>query len=83
MAERNRRINVTLEADYARKLASPAERTHMQEGTPAHSLLSSALDAADPDAARITEILDGIPGAWERAQEGLAGGEGIPLDDLA
>jgi hypothetical protein len=86
MADRNRRINVTLEPDYARKLASLAERTHIQEGTLARSLLSSALDAADPDAARITEILDGIPGAWERTQEGLAQaarGEGTPLDELA
>ncbi|MFN8163418.1 MAG: hypothetical protein U0R26_06230 [Solirubrobacterales bacterium] len=86
MAERNRRINVTLGPDYARKLASLAERTHVQEGTLARSLLSSALDEADPDAARITEILDGIPGAWERAQEGLAQaarGEGTPLDELA
>lgn len=64
MAEANRRINVTLEPDYARKLASLAERTtHVQEGTLARSLLSSALDEADPDASRITEILDGIPGA--------------------
>ncbi len=85
-AERNRRINVTLEPDYARKLASLADRTHVQEGTLARSLLSSALDEADPDAARITEILEGIPGAWERAQEGLAQaarGEGTPLDELA
>jgi len=40
---------------------------------------------ADPDAARITEILDAIPGAWERTQEGLAQaarGEGTPLDEL-
>jgi predicted transcriptional regulator len=86
MADRSRRINVTLEPDYARKLASLAERTHMQEGTLARSLLSSALDEVDPDAARVTEILDGIPGAWERAQEGLAQaarGEGTPLDELA
>ena len=86
MAERNRRINVTLKPDYARKLASLAERTHIQEGTLARSLLSSALDDADPDAARITEILDRIPGAWERTQEGLAQvarGEGTPLDELA
>ncbi len=86
MAERNRRINVTLEPDYARKLASLAERTHIQEGTLARSLLSSALDDADPDAAGITEILDGIPGSWERTQEGLAQaarGEGTPLDELA
>lgn len=85
MAERNRRINVTLEPDYARKLTSLAERTHVQEGTLARSLLSSALDEADPDASRITEILDGIPGAWERAQESIEQarrGETVPLSEL-
>jgi hypothetical protein len=49
-------------------------------------LLSTALDDADPDASRITEILDAIPGAWERTQEGLAQakrGEGTPFDELA
>jgi hypothetical protein len=85
MAQANRRINVTLEPDYARKLASLAERTHVQEGTLARSLLSSALDEADPDASRITEILDGIPGAWERTQasiEQARRGETIPLSEL-
>ena len=67
-------------------MKSIAERTHMQEGTLARSLLATALDDADPDAARITEILDAIPGAWERTQEGLAQaarGEGMPLGELA
>jgi hypothetical protein len=86
MAANPKRINVTLDEAHARKLASLAERTHVQEGTLARSLLSTALDDADPDATRITEILDAIPGAWERTQEGLAQarhGEGIPLDELA
>jgi hypothetical protein len=42
-------------------------------------------DDAGPDAGRITETLDAIPGAWERVQEGLAQGrcgEGTPLDEL-
>jgi hypothetical protein len=81
-----KRINVTLDEAHARKLARLAERTHVQEGTLARSLLSTALDDADPDAKRITEILDAIPGAWERTQEGLAQTrceEGIPLDELA
>jgi hypothetical protein len=85
MAERNRRINVTLEPDYAQKLATLAERSHVQEGTLARSLLSSALDEADPDASRITEILDGIPGAWERTQESIEQarrGETVPLSEL-
>jgi hypothetical protein len=80
-----RRINVTLDEEHARKLATLAERTHVQEGTLARSLLSTALDGADPDSTRIMEILDAIPGAWERTQEGIAQarrGQGTPLDDL-
>jgi hypothetical protein len=85
MAERNRRINVTLDPKHAQKLASLAERTHIQEGTLARSLLSSALDEADPDASRITEILEGIPEAWERAQVSLEQarrGETVPFSEL-
>jgi hypothetical protein len=85
MASAARRINVTLDEEHASKLASLAERTHVQEGTLARSLLSTALDDADPDAARITEVLNAIPGAWERTQKGLAQaarGEGTPLDEL-
>jgi predicted transcriptional regulator len=81
-----KRINVTLDDEHAAKLAKLAERTHVQEGTLARSLLSTALDDADPDATRITEILDAVPGAWERTQDGLAQaarGEGTPLDQLA
>ena len=80
-----RRINVTLDKEHAGKLSRLAERTHVQEGTLARSLLSTALDDVEPDAASITEILDAIPGAWERTQEGLAQaacGEGTPLDEL-
>lgn len=86
MAANPKRLNVTLDEAHADKLARLAERTHIQEGTLARSLLSTALDDADPNASRITEILDAIPGAWERTQEGLAQaarGEGLPLDDLA
>jgi hypothetical protein len=86
MATSAKRVNVTLDQEHAAKLARLAERTHIQEGTLARSLLSTALDDADPGAARITEILDTIPGAWERTQEGLAQatrGEGTPLDELA
>ncbi len=80
------RINVSLEDEYADKLSRLAERMHVQEGTLAKSLLSTALDGADPDAQHIVELLDATPGAYERTQEGLAQarrGEGIPLDDLA
>jgi hypothetical protein len=48
------------------------------------SLLSSALDEADLEASRITEILDGIPGAWERAQASIERrGETVPLSELS
>jgi hypothetical protein len=79
------RVNVTLDEEHALKLRRLAERTHTNEGTLARSLLSSALDEADPDPRNISELLDGIPGALERAQLGLAqarDGQGIPLDEL-
>jgi len=79
------RLNITLDAEYAEKLARLAERVHVQEGTLARSLLSSALDEADPDARSVTELLDAIPGAWERAQLGREQGQRgdtQPLDTL-
>jgi len=62
-----------------------AERTHTSEGTVARSLLSTALDAADPDPRNVAELLDGTPGALERARLGAAqarDGLGTPLDEL-
>jgi hypothetical protein len=79
------RLNVTLDAEYTAKLARLAQRTHTQEGTLARSLLSRALDEADPDAQNVVELLDGIPGAYERAQLGLEQahvGRTVPLDEL-
>jgi hypothetical protein len=80
------RINVTLDTEYAEKLSRLAERMHVQEGTLAKSLLSTALDGADPDAEHIVDVLNAIPGAFERTQEGIAQarrGEAIALDELA
>jgi hypothetical protein len=85
MATPARRVNVTLDEEHAQRLALLAARTHIQEGTLARSLLSNALDQVDPSSARVTEILESIPGAWERTQEGLAQaarGEGKRLDEL-
>jgi hypothetical protein len=65
------RVNVTLEGEHAAKLARLAERTRVEEGTLARSLLAHALDEADPDPRSISELLDGISGAYERAQLGL------------
>jgi len=79
------RLNITLDAEYAEKLSRLAQRVHVQEGTLARSLLSTALDDADPDARTVTEVLDAIPGAWERAELGreqARRGDTQPLDDL-
>jgi predicted transcriptional regulator len=85
MAGPTRRLNVTLDPAYAAKLANLAERTHVNEGTLARSLLSQALDDADPDPRQVVALLDGLPGALERARQGLdeaRTGRTIPLDDL-
>ena len=79
------RLNVTLDPEHAARLARLAARAHVQEGTLARSLLSTAIDDADPDARNIVEILDGIPGAYEHARQSLdraRAGETIPLDEL-
>jgi hypothetical protein len=79
------RLNVTLDAERAAKLALLAERTRTQEGTLARSLLSHAIDEADLDPRHAVDLLDGIPGAFERAQLGLEqarAGKTINLDEL-
>jgi hypothetical protein len=85
MARDSSRLNVTLDPERAAKLALLAERTHTQEGTLARSLLSHAIDDADVDARHVVELLDGIPGALERAQLGLEqarSGQTVALDEL-
>ena len=82
---RPRRVNILLGEEHAAKLYSLADRTHVNAGTLARSLLSSALDQADPDAATISALLDAVPGAYDRAQQGLAdvrAGRVVKLDDL-
>ncbi len=79
------RLNITLDEEYAEKLALLAARTHMQPGTLARSLLSTALDDADADPHNVVELLDGISGAHERARLGRAQaetGDTILLDQL-
>lgn len=79
------RVNVTLDEVHAEKLRRLAERTHTNERTLARSLLSAVLDEADPDARHVAELLDRIPGAFERARAGLeqaGAGLGTSLDDL-
>lgn len=79
------RLNVTLDDATAEKLSAMARRLHVNEGTLARSLLSTAIDEADPDPANIVELLDGIDGAWEDAQAGwrqAQDGDTVPLDQL-
>jgi len=79
------RVNIVLDEERAVKLRRLAERTHTNPGTLARSLLSTALDEADPDPRTIVDLLDQIPGAWEDISAGLAeaeAGQGIPLEDL-
>ena len=79
------RVNIVLDEERAVKLRRLAERTHTNPGTIARSLLSTALDQADPDPRTIVDILDGIPGAWDDARAGsreVRDGQGIPLDEL-
>lgn len=79
------RVNVTLEDEQAQKLLRLAERMHVQPGTVARSLLAQALDDADPDARNVVDLLDGIDGAFERAQLGLRqaqAGQTVSVDEL-
>lgn len=72
MAKGSNRLNVTLDEEHTIKLRHLAQRTHTNEGTLARSLLSTAIEEADPDPRDITELLDGIDGAFERAKRGLS-----------
>ncbi len=79
------RLNVTLTPEHATKLSRLAEQAYTQEGTLARSLLSRAIDEADIDSRSMVELLNGIPGALERARLGreqARTGDTIPLADL-
>ena len=85
MARGGSRLNVTLDEIHAAKLRRLAERTHTQEGTLARSLLAHALDETDADPRHVADVLDRIPGAYERAQLGrrqAQTGETTSLDEL-
>lgn len=86
MSERRpNRFNVLLDEEHAAKLYSLADRTYVNPGTIARSLLSTALDQADPDPESVTALLDAIPGAYESALAGrraLRDGRVVPLEDL-
>lgn len=79
------RLNITLDREHAEKLARLAERTHVQPGTIARSLLAAALDESEGDPRHVVDLLDGLPGAHERALLGrrqAERGETVGLDEL-
>jgi hypothetical protein len=79
------RVNVVLDDVHAAKLRRLAERTNTNPGTIARSLLSAAIEEADPDPQNIVELLDGIAGAHEAAEAGrdeAHRGLGVALEDL-
>lgn len=85
MPETTRRLNVTLDPTYAAKLANLSERTHINEGTLAQSLLSQALNKLTPIRATQLPSWMACRGALERAHKGLAdarAGRTTALDDL-
>lgn len=85
MADGGTRFNVQLDKGHAMRLRALAERTHVNPGTLARSLLSTALDEVEPEPSTIVALLDSIPTAFERANQGLREvrlGEGIPLDEF-
>jgi hypothetical protein len=83
--QRPNRFNVLLDDEHAAKLYSIADRTYVNAGTLARSLLSTALDQADPAPENVTALLDSIPGAYESAVEGrraLRAGRVVRLEDF-
>jgi hypothetical protein len=83
--QRPNRFNVLLDEEHAAKLYGLADRTYVNPGTLARSLLSTALDQADPDPESVTALLDAIPGAYEGAIEGrraVQAGRIVRLEDL-
>jgi hypothetical protein len=85
MSRSTNRVNVILDDARAAKLQRLADRTHTNPGTLARSLLATAIDDADPDARNVTELLDAVPGAFERAEQGraeAARGAGTSLEQL-
>src|SRR5215203_1207971 len=67
------RLKITLDPEQGAKLARLADRMHVQPGTLARSLLSSALDEADPDARNVVELLDRIPARSSARSSGSSG----------
>ena len=79
------RFHISLDEEHKEKLDRLAQQAYTAPTALARSLLSRAIDDADVDGATMTDLLLGIPGAVgriARAEEQLARGEGIAIDQL-
>lgn len=76
---------VTLDDEHAAALSRLANRAHVSDGTLAKSLLTNAIEGADPSAATVTEMLEGMPGLLgriETAERQLESGDYTELSEL-
>ena len=69
------RLDITLDNEQSAKLTQLAQRIACRPGYSPRSLLANALDEADPTHTDVVELLNGIPGAHERARLGLRAGQ--------
>ncbi|MBJ7470612.1 MAG: hypothetical protein JHD16_04895 [Solirubrobacteraceae bacterium] len=86
------RLNLTIDDEHAAVLIDLAERTHMQPGTLARSMLLTTLEstAARNEAAKapsdVVALLNSIPGALEDHRAGLQeiadGHAGHSIDEI-
>lgn len=85
VADADRAVLVLLGPNHHALLVTLARRLDLTPEAVARSLLSTALDSRDPEATVLTAILNSIPGAWERAQQGMRDieeGRMIPIEEL-
>lgn len=84
------RLNVSIDDEHAEILLRLAERTHLQPGTIARSMLMTMLErsAESPERssdADLLRLLDGIDGAFDRVSRGrrqAAAGAIVSLDEV-
>lgn len=74
---RARSLVVVLEDEHDARLAHLADRIAVDREELASALLATVLDQAEADGGHLTVVLDGVSGAWERAElgrdQGMAG----------
>lgn len=78
-------MNVTLRGAAGRRLAELAASLHLRPATLASTVLTNSMEHDDPESQRVTDLLNRIPGAWDRiARSGEQArlGKTIALDDL-